>query len=78
MRRRHFLAGAAAAAAGLVIPYEPRRVYSFPRPRLVTITPETMAIVQAAISKAIAEDMAFVVVDADEPLPTLAVLDRFT
>ena len=30
MKRRAFLAGLATTAAGLVLPYEPKRIYSFP------------------------------------------------
>lgn len=54
MKRRNFLAGAAAAAAGLVLPYEPRRVYSFPTPRLVTPPMFIIEIggIQALIAKA--------------------------
>lgn len=38
MRRRSFLAGLATAAAGLVLPYEPRRIYSFPTPKLTVLS----------------------------------------
>ena len=30
MKRRSFLAAAAAAVTGLILPYEPKRIYSFP------------------------------------------------
>jgi hypothetical protein len=43
MHRRHFLAGALTTAAGLVLPYEPQRVYSFPSKGIV-VTGHSMAL----------------------------------
>lgn len=36
MNRRKFLAGALVTAAGLILPYEPKRIYSFPSREYLT------------------------------------------
>ena len=35
MKRRSFLAGMLTTAAGLLIPYEPKTIYSFPSKRII-------------------------------------------
>lgn len=36
MNRRQFMQALAAASAGIILPYEPERIYSFPTKRITT------------------------------------------